>query len=157
MARPRGSLNKTTIEKREVAAQIAARTMADARYQGRKLAKEHLSDFLELFRGMMATYQPNNPREQDENKRNPTPDEEKFRYYANMAMTAALGLAPYESPKFAAYKISVDRTADENEPVRYRTAAEIAQEIHSLGLPPLREIIEAEIIKEDEDEPEPAA
>lgn len=160
MSRPKGTLNKATIQKRELAANIAAREVADARFEGKKLAKERLAEMLDMFIGMAAVFQPDNPRQVavDPSKSNPHADEERFLTYIREAKQVAIALAPYQSPTFRAIAISTDRSPDSfgtdgAEPVRYKTAAEIASDIARRGLPPLRTIIESQVLEEIIDEP----
>jgi hypothetical protein len=95
--RRRGTPNKATIEK----ALIAARTVADARTAGKKLAKEVLEDFMLLFGGMAAHHQPTPPGAPN----NPNANEDKFLRYARFAIDCAGDLAPYQSPTFKAVAV----------------------------------------------------
>lgn len=92
--RARGTKNRATIEKERIAAEIAARTVADARVAGRKLGKDILDDFANLFYSMAAKFQANLPN-----------DEDKFLRYAGLAVDCAHKLAPFQSPTFRAVAI----------------------------------------------------
>lgn len=96
-----GAKNKRTLENERVAAQIAERTVADARTAGKRLAKEVLEEFMFLFAGMAATYQPMPPNA----PLSPTQDEPKFERYAKLAIECAHKLAPYQSPTFQAVAV----------------------------------------------------
>ena len=98
-----GTRNKASLEKERIAAEIAARTMADARVAGKKLAKEVLEEFMFLFAGMAAHYQPTPPHLPQQNV---NASETKFLQYAELAVTAAKSLAPYQSPTFKAVQVS---------------------------------------------------
>ena len=56
--RQEGTPNKATVQKQLVAAQIAERTVADARTMGKKLAKEVLEDFMLHFADIAEQYRP---------------------------------------------------------------------------------------------------
>lgn len=93
--RPVGVPNKATLERLA----IAERAVADAKASGKKLAKEVLEDFMHLFAGMAAYYQPT-PSEAPQQNRNG--NETKFRDYAVLACSTAADLAKYQSPTFKA-------------------------------------------------------
>lgn len=97
--RVKGMPNKTTIER----ALIAERTVADAQASGKKLAKEVLDDFMQLFAGMAAHYQPTPPSAPRQNA-NQNPAE--FEKWALHAVDAARMLAPYQSPTFRAVVVA---------------------------------------------------
>jgi hypothetical protein len=82
----RGTPNKATTER----ALIAARTVAEARVAGRKLAKEVLEDFMLLFAGMAAHFQIAPPGAAP----NPDADEGKFWRCSEIAIDCAAKLAP---------------------------------------------------------------
>lgn len=98
-----GSRNKALVERDRVAAEIAARTVADAKVRGHKLAKERLDDFMTLFAGMAARYQPlPGWKEGDPIPEGREPNETKFKEYALLTIECARILAPYQSPTFKA-------------------------------------------------------
>lgn len=96
--RRRGTPNKATLEK----ALVAARSIADAKAAGKKLAKEVLEDFMLLFAGMAAHFQPVSPSRAP----NLYADEEKFLRYSQAAIDCASKLAPYQSPTFKSVAVS---------------------------------------------------
>jgi hypothetical protein len=100
--RQRGTPNKTTIERQRVTAEIAARTVADARVAGKKLAKEVLEEFMFLFADMAAYYKPALPTAPP----NENANEGKFGEYARLTVDAAHKLAPYQSPTFRAIVVA---------------------------------------------------
>ena len=115
--RPPGSKNQSTIE-REEQARLAAERLAEvdrlraegasdvvaaAKTAGVKLATDVLRDFMQLFAGLAAYYQP-----VPEDRVVPAgrkPDEALFRVYAMAAKETAKDLAPYESPRLSAVMV----------------------------------------------------
>ncbi len=97
MARQRGARNKAVIERERIAAEIAARTVADARTSGKKLAKEILEEFMFLFTNVAAGHQPASPQD--------VPSD-VFKEYATLAVDTARKLAPFQSPTFQAITIA---------------------------------------------------
>jgi hypothetical protein len=143
--RQEGTPNKATVQKQLVAAQIAERTVADARTMGKKLAKEVLEDFMLHFADIAEQYRPTPPEAEHQN---PHSDEARFNKYAAIAMECARSLAPYQSPTFKAVQIAPaperGRFIDDAKPVKYPTLAEIRAELAARGLPPLRDILAVE-------------
>lgn len=92
--RPKGSRGKVNIQK----ALRAELTTAEAKASGRKLAIDVLEDFMHLFAGMAAVYQPLPPGVAAAPGR--TPDEERFEKYARLTLDFASDLAKYQSPTF---------------------------------------------------------
>jgi hypothetical protein len=97
--RKKGVPTKATLQK----ALIAERTVADARMSGRKLAKEILDDFMQLFAGMAAHHQPTPPQAAQPN---PNANEDKFEKWARLAVETAKSLANYQSPTFRAIVVA---------------------------------------------------
>jgi len=79
-------------------AEIAASEIQKAEGQRKLLAKEVLDQYMTLFAGMSARYQPI--------KGNKTPNEKKFNFYAEKAIDCAHKLAPYQSPRLQALAIA---------------------------------------------------
>jgi len=98
--RPPGIPNKATLQR----VARAEQEMLDAKAAGRKLAKDVLDDFMQLFAGMAAHYQPRPNRQGIEP--NPNQSEPLFEKYAKLAVEAAKHLAPYQSPTFRAIMIA---------------------------------------------------
>jgi len=103
--RKRG-LSKKTIERLEQKriAEEASRAVTElekARAAKKKLGKEVIEEFMFLFAGMAAFYQPPPPGQTNTNE-----NEEKFKTYAVLAVDAASELAKYQSPTFKAIAIS---------------------------------------------------
>jgi hypothetical protein len=98
--RQRGVPNRRTVE----AALEAERAVTAARTsQGiKKLGKEILDDFANLFAGMAAYYQP----APDGMPARPNQNENKFDKYAVLAVKTAEKLAEFQSPKFRALMIT---------------------------------------------------
>lgn len=101
--REKGTPNKATIER----ALIAEATAADARINGKKLAKDVLEEFMFLFAGMAAAHQPLPP-----NAVSPPghkADEAKFEKWARLACAQAAELAKYQSPTFRAVQVTASQ------------------------------------------------
>lgn len=101
-----GSLNKKTLERealllREAEARRAANAVAEHKAANRKQGREVLYEFMMMFGGMAALYQPNPPT----HDRNPNENEERFRTYASLACDQAWRLAHWEAPKFKAIAV----------------------------------------------------
>jgi hypothetical protein len=105
--RKRGTRNKATIERERIAAEIAARTVMDARTAGRKLAKEVMQDFLPIMAGMAAYYQPTFP---GMSAHNPNSNDKEFQRWFELMLDLADKLAPYESPTFKAIAVNLAPT-----------------------------------------------
>jgi hypothetical protein len=93
--------NKATIEREALAARILAE---QAGKPGKKLGKEVLDDFMQLFTGLAAFYQPLPPGQLP--GPNQSPDEAKFEKYARFAIDCAKELAGYQSPRLKAVLLS---------------------------------------------------
>jgi hypothetical protein len=93
--RPKGGKNKATLER----AVIAERIMNETQMAGRKLGKEVLEEFMNLYSGIAAAFQPNSAA--DLEAWSNSPKEAKFEKYSKLAMKAAHDLAEYQTPKFA--------------------------------------------------------
>jgi hypothetical protein len=106
---PRGP-QKKTIERAIIAEQIVER----ASMSGKKLAKEVLDDFMHLFAGMAAAYQPLPPGMVAPPGK--AVDETKFLTYAKLAIDTAAELGPYQSPRLKAIAVHVAPTAPIDKP-----------------------------------------
>lgn len=93
--RGRGAQNKATIEK----AAIARATLLNT--PKKKLGKDVLEEFMFVFAGMAATYQPAPPGHGP----NPNQDPALFKEYATLACWSASLLAKYQSPTFGSYRV----------------------------------------------------
>jgi hypothetical protein len=108
--RKKGQKNKATIERELIAARQAEKRIDEAVNSGRKLGKDVLDDFMQLFAGIAASYQPVAPdvwegmTEEQKAKRTPNPVE--FEKWARLAVHCATKLAPYQSPTFQAIMIA---------------------------------------------------
>jgi hypothetical protein len=87
-------LNETIIK-----GEAAERVLAAASASGRKLAVDVLDDFMGLFAGMAAYYQPMPDGTVQPGRH---PDENKFEKYARLTIKVAGELAPYQSATFRA-------------------------------------------------------
>lgn len=109
--RPTGAKNKKTLEREaleararqireeEAKAWVAEKTIAAV--PTKKLGKEILDDFANLFAGLAAYYQPW-PASAGVN---PHEDIGKFNYYAEKAIQAAAAVAAYQSPRLSAVAV----------------------------------------------------
>ncbi len=136
--RQKGTPNRATVEKQLIAAQIAERTVADARVEGKQLAKEVLEQFMLRFVEMAKHYEPTLPGAGEQQLHG---DEGKFLQWAKHAIDCAKALAPYQSPTFRAVEIIPPREEPSAEPVQYPTVAEIRAELARRGLPPLAHVL----------------
>lgn len=102
--RAKGTPNKATRER----AAIAARIADEAAMQGKKLGKEVIEEFMTLFMGMAAAFQPpaearGNPallEQWAKSYRQPL-----FEKYSKHGLKAACELASFQSPKLAAVQV----------------------------------------------------
>lgn len=103
--------NKRTSEAMEIARIEAENAMAPPvpGQPRKKLGKDVLEEFMMLFAGMAATYQPLPDGVAMPGRK---PDEAKFLKYAELTVTTAKALADYQSPKFRA--IYVAASPDQN-------------------------------------------
>ena len=99
--RPKGALGKATIERLEK----AKLDVREAKASGKKLGKDVLEEFMYLFAGMAAAYQPLPPGAVVPVGR--APNEDKFKEYAVLARDTAFMLAKYQSPTFKAIPVTV--------------------------------------------------
>ena len=113
--RPKGSRNKATLErleaervekqiqaevaKRAQNAESARRIAEEARAAGRKLANEVLDEFMQLFAGMAAYYQPH------PTKKTGHEDPAQFKEFARLTVETAKALAPFQSPTYKAIEV----------------------------------------------------
>src|SRR6478752_463130 len=91
MGRPKGARGLATIERERVAAEIAQRTIMDAKPTGKRLAKEILYEFMMTFANMASFYQPTTQANLTAGRliENPHTDEPMFLKYANLTVDTA--------------------------------------------------------------------
>src|SRR6516164_8344958 len=80
----------------------AERAIALAKAGGKRLAREVLEDFMELFSAIALTHQPSPPGV----ARNSNHDEARFEKYARLSVEVATALIDYQSPKLRALMVS---------------------------------------------------
>lgn len=111
--RKKGKLNRATIERAAVAERIIAETQGKP---GKKLGKEIIGEFMEMFGGLAAAFQPVSLRQVDGM---PPPQldakdmeawaksyrEPLFEKYAKLAAKCASDLADYQSPKMGTVQV----------------------------------------------------
>ncbi|WP_338827163.1 hypothetical protein [Bradyrhizobium sp. 27S5] len=117
--RAKGTLNKATVER----ALVAERVVNDAAMNGRKLAKEVLQEFVELFTGLAAAHQPSGTSAGELSLWRTDGREPYFEKYAKLAVVTAKDLAQYQSPRLAA--VQVVAPAPNAGPVRRRFSISI--------------------------------
>lgn len=117
--RAKGTPNKATIERAIIAEQIVER----ATMSGKKLAKEVLDDFMHLFAGMAAAYQPLPPGMVAPAGK--AQDEAKFLTYAKLAIDTAAELGPYQSPRLKAIQVHAVPTAPIDQPGQNAMTSEL--------------------------------
>lgn len=100
--------NRATIEKEL----LAARILDEASMRGRKLGKERLEEFMEMFGGLAGAFQPQPSvpgqavSQLDLETWAKSPREPIFEKYAKLALKAAGMLAEYQSPRFAPVQVA---------------------------------------------------
>lgn len=154
--RQKGTVNKRTLEKRVIEAEIARRTLADAKAEGRKLAKEVLEELMHVFLEAAMMFKPAFRKLAKGQKSDA--NEERFQIYSRLTKECATALAPFQSPTFKAVAVTPAMMTGKDgldngdfagrEPVRYPTIAEIKRDLAARGLPPLRDLLDAETIEE---------
>jgi hypothetical protein len=97
--RDRGTPNRATVER----AEVARMQTEESKRRGAKLGKDVLEEFMLLFAGMAAQYQ---PLPEGVTMPGRTPNEEKFITYATLAVKTAKDLADFQSPKFKAIMVT---------------------------------------------------
>lgn len=99
--RKKGTPNKATQERVLLAKRVLE---GQQNRPGRRLAREILDDFMHLFTGMAAIHQPVSPGTVPGSHQKP--DEKKFLEFAQLAVSTAAQLAPYQSPRLKAVVVS---------------------------------------------------
>jgi hypothetical protein len=94
--RSRGTPNKRTVEQ----AIVAERIVNEAQMAGKKLAKEQLGEFMELFAGLAASFQPPSTEKSAIEAWSATSQEPLFEKYAKLSCVCAEKLAEFQSPKY---------------------------------------------------------
>jgi hypothetical protein len=111
-----------------------------------------LEEFMAMFRTVAMRYQPFAPDTEQNPHFNPT----EFERWATLARDTARMLAPYQTPQLKTVGVNVDLVRaghiDDDEPITYPTVAQIRRELALRGLPPFKDVIEAEIIVDQEEE-----
>jgi hypothetical protein len=116
----RGSKNKRTLAREAAAARelellrqaeearraALAEEVAKATGKAPVSGKEALIQLVSAYMGLTAFYQPVQPMVRGADGKitcaNPNYDEERFRYYSAMAKETAIGLAPFQHPRYSA-------------------------------------------------------
>jgi hypothetical protein len=99
--REKGVRNKATIEK----AIVAERVVAEAQMHGKKLGKETMQEYMELFTGLAASFQPTSTDPASIEVWAKSTKEPFFEKYAKLACACAEKLAQYQSPKIAPVQV----------------------------------------------------
>jgi hypothetical protein len=122
-----GVRNKTT--QRRIDA--AERAIVLAKAGGKRLAREVLEDFLELFSAIARTHEPTPPGAE----RNPNYDEKKFEKFARLAVETATAVVGYQTPKLKA--VLVGPALGQRQSNEQISHEELARRLEEHGLPPL--------------------
>jgi hypothetical protein len=126
--RKAGVRNKTT--QRRIDA--AERAIVLAKAGGKRLAREALEDFLELFSAIALTHQP----APSGAERNPNYDEKKFEKFARLAVETATVLASYQTPKLKAMLMGPELGQRQSNGAERISREELASRLEERGLPP---------------------
>ena len=126
--RKTGVRNKTTQRRIDV----AERAIVLAKAGGKRLAREVLEDFLELFSAIALTHQPAPPGAE----RNPNYDEKKFEKFARLAVEIATALATYQTPKLKAVLVGPALGQRQSNGAERTSPEELARRLEERGLPP---------------------
>ena len=103
-----------------------------AKAGGKRLAREVLEDFLELFSAIALTHQPALPGEE----RNSNCDEKKFEKFARLAVEIATALASYQTPKLKAVLVGPALGQRQSNGAERTSPEELARRLEERGLPP---------------------
>ena len=103
-----------------------------AKAGGKRLAREVLEDFLELFSAIALTHQPAPPGAE----RNPNYDEKKFEKFARLAVEIATALASYQTPKLKAVLVGPALGQRQSNGAERTSPEELARRLEERGLPP---------------------
>ena len=125
--RKAGVRNKTT--QRRIDA--AERAIVLAKAGGKRLAREVLEDFLELFSAIALTHQPDLPGVE----RNSNYDEKKFEKFARLAVETATALASYQTPKLKAVLVGPELGQRHSNGEEQLSGEEVTRRLEELGLP----------------------
>jgi hypothetical protein len=125
--RKAGVRNKTT--QRRIDA--AERAIVLAKAGGKRLAREVLEDFLELFSAIALTHQPALPGAEA----NPSYDEKKFEKFARLAVETATALASYQTPKLKAVLVGPELGQRQSNDAEQLSVEELTRRLEELGLP----------------------
>ena len=125
--RKAGVPNKTT--QRRIDA--AERAIVLAKAGGKRLAREVLEDFLELFSAIALTHQPALPGAE----RNLNYDEKKFEKFARLAVDTATALASYQTPKLKAVLVGPELGQRQSNGEERLSGEELIKKLDEHGLP----------------------
>jgi hypothetical protein len=126
--RKAGVRNKTT--QRRIDA--AERAIVLAKAGAKRLARDVLEDFLELFSAIALTHQPDLPGAE----RNPNYDEKKFEKFARLAVETATALASYQTPKLKAVLVGPELGQRQSDGAERLSGEGLARRLEERGLPP---------------------
>jgi hypothetical protein len=126
--RKAGVHNKTT--QRRIDA--AERAIVLAKAGGKRLAREVLEDFVELFSAIALTHQPALPGAEP----NPSYDEKKFEKFARLAVDTATALASYQTPKLKAVLVGPELCQPQSNGAERLSGEELTRRLEERGLPP---------------------
>jgi hypothetical protein len=110
----------------------AERAIVLAKAGGKRLAREVLEDFLELFSAIALTHQPAPPGAEC----NPNYDAARFEKFARLAVATATALACYQTPKLKALLVSPELGQRQSNGAERISPEELASRLKERGLPP---------------------
>src|SRR6516165_9807598 len=125
--RKAGVRNKTT--QRRIDA--AERAIVLAQAGGKRLAREVLEDFVQLFSAIAQTHQPALPGAEP----NPNYDEKKFEKFARLAVDTATALASYQTPKLKAVLVGPELGQRPSNGEERYSGEELIKKLDEHGLP----------------------
>ena len=152
--RPPGSLNKRTTNQ----LLDAKRAVAEARAQGRKLAKEVADDFMHIFANMALEVRPVTEREIKRGaKSNPKANAAQFKALSAILLNWVSVLLPYQSAKLQQIKFDVGEFAEgDNEEVGALATLERLLDAYAAADEEERRLRAAREVKGEEVVPEPS-
>ena len=125
--RKAGVRNKTT--QRRIDA--AERAIVLAKAGAKRLARDVLEDFLELFSAIALTHQPDLPGAE----RNPNYDEKKFEKFARLAVETAVAVVGYQTPKLKAVLVGPELGQRPSNGEERYSGEELIKKLDEHGLP----------------------
>ena len=106
--RQKGTPNKATVERRLLAAEVAARRTDMAAKHGRKLGVDKMEEYGDIFEGAAAYFRPTTQSEIAAGRpRNPNGDWNEFGIWMDRAFEARKEVTKYQTPKLNAVAVAL--------------------------------------------------